>query len=402
MLPLDDTTGHTELGGTHTPPGSFMRRLRDNPQETVYRLAEDIGPRPPTSLGEARAAAYIDGRLRRAGMRVSADTFEASIAIGAEGLLVGMLAIVSVLLYYWFPYPALVFSLVAFGVAIAAVFRRGTPLLARRRPCQSVVATRAANDRPRRRLVLLAPLDTPPASERFERLLGGRIHMPIGRLIAISMLLLFEITGTLMVDRLWLYLSLIPFVYLMLSALVDGWALTASPTPGAISHAGALAVLLAACEALEEQEKTELWAVAIGATTAQAGLADMLRRYPFDQDTFFIGLEGIGDGELCYLSHEGWLLRQASDVLLAATIAEASIEIQAIIPARSYTATTTLAGRLLANGYRALTLTCLGSDGRVPRRAQPDDTADRTNSELLEKATRLVVEVIRRFDAMTE
>ncbi|MGB9632790.1 MAG: hypothetical protein ACPL8I_05650 [Chloroflexaceae bacterium] len=37
----------------------------------VAELAERIGPRRPTSAEEARAAAFVNGRLRRAGMGVA-------------------------------------------------------------------------------------------------------------------------------------------------------------------------------------------------------------------------------------------------------------------------------------------------------------------------------------------
>src|SRR5437899_8558299 len=81
-------------------PGQYLRRLREDPLDAVSRIAGEIGPRGATSLGEARAAAYLDGRLRRAGLRVSADSFRAPRSAGADGPLLALPALLSVVLYY--------------------------------------------------------------------------------------------------------------------------------------------------------------------------------------------------------------------------------------------------------------------------------------------------------------
>src|SRR6266536_3319559 len=73
-------------------PGSLLRRLREAPQDAVNRIAGEIGARRATSLGEAQAAAYLDGRLRRAGLRVSADAFRAPAGVGWDGLALALLA----------------------------------------------------------------------------------------------------------------------------------------------------------------------------------------------------------------------------------------------------------------------------------------------------------------------
>ena len=60
-------------GDADDRPRSLLRRLREDPTDAVNRIALEIGARRPTSLGEAQAAAYLDGRMRRAGLRVSAQ-----------------------------------------------------------------------------------------------------------------------------------------------------------------------------------------------------------------------------------------------------------------------------------------------------------------------------------------
>src|SRR5215212_8612405 len=104
-------------------PGSLLRRLRESPQDAVNRIAGDIGARRATSLGEAQAAAYLDGRLRRAGLRVSADAFRAPAGVGWDGLVLALLALVGVTLYYWVPLPSLALSVWNCAIALVAFLR---------------------------------------------------------------------------------------------------------------------------------------------------------------------------------------------------------------------------------------------------------------------------------------
>src|SRR5438552_9120006 len=92
-------------------PGQYLRRLREDPLDAVNRIAGEIGPRRATSLAEAQAAAYLDGRFRRAGLRVSVDPFRAASSVGGDGALLAVLALISVALYYWFPVPSLFLAL---------------------------------------------------------------------------------------------------------------------------------------------------------------------------------------------------------------------------------------------------------------------------------------------------
>jgi hypothetical protein len=383
-----------------------LRRLREDPLDAVSRIAGEIGPRRPTSLGEARAAAYLDGRLRRAGLRVSADPFHAPRSAGADGPLLALPALVSMALYYRLPVPSL--ALVLWGLAIAAalLWRPDAVVLARKRPSQNVIATRASSSAPRRRVVLLAPLDSPPAMSRPVRLLADDTRPQIGRVAAyglLTVLALLALPSNLSFElrrALWLA-QLLPTVYLLLLAVLDLWLLRAPTTPGAISHAGALAVLLASAEELSALERTELWAVAIGATSSGAGLADFLRRYPFDHEmTLFVEIAGIGAGNLSYVTREGVLRERPADARLL-QLAAAADAADPLIDAepRAYRRDRPLAARLLRAGRRALTIACLGPDGETPHRGSLDDTPAAIDGPTLDRAMRLVAGLVRQIDA---
>jgi len=380
--------------------------LREDPLDAVVRIAGEIGPRLPTSLGEARAAAYLDGRLRRAGLRVSADPFRAPQSGGADGLLLALPALVSVLLYYRLPLPSLFLAFWGLATTATLLWRPGVVLLVRRRPSQNVIATRAADTTPRRRVVLLAPLDSPPAMAPLVRLLVDDVRPQLGRIAAYALLALLALVALpnsmpFEVRRALWYGQFVPTIYLLLLAGLELWQLRAPATPGAANHAGALAVLLASAEELTVLERTELWAVGLGATSSGAGLADFLRRYPFDRDmTLFVGIEGIDAGNLCYVTREG-ILRECpadTELLQLAAAADAADPLINAEP-RPYRRERTIAARLRRRDQRALTITCLGADGETPNRGSAGDTPATIDPQILDRAMRLIVGLVRQIDA---
>jgi hypothetical protein len=383
-----------------------LRRLREDPLDATSRIAGEIGPRRPTSLGEARAAAYLDGRLRRAGLRVSADPFHAPRSAGADGPLLALPALVSVALYYRLPLPSLALALLGLALALALLWWPDAVVLARKRPSQNVIATRASSSAPRRRVVLLAPLDSPPAMSRLVRLLADDVRPQVGRAAAyglLTMLALLALPSNLSFEvrrALW-FAQFAPTAYLLLLAGIELWLLRAPTTPGAISHAGAVAVLLASAEELNALERTELWAVALGASHSGAGLADFLRRYPFDREmTLFIEIAGIGAGNLSYVTREGVLRERPADARLLQLVAAADAA-DPLIDAepRAYRRERTIAARLLRDGRRALTITCLSVDGETPHRASLDDTPAVVDGPTLDRAMRLVAGLVRQIDS---
>jgi len=385
-----------------------VRRLREDPLDVVGRIAGEIGPRRPTSLGEARAAAYLDGRLRRAGLRVSADPFRAPRSAGAAGPLLALPALISVALYYRLPLPSLALALWGLALAIVLLWWPDAVVLARKRPSQNVIATRASSSAPRRRVVLLASLDSPPEMSRLVRLLADDVRPEIGRATAyglLALLALLALPSDLSFElrrALWLA-QFVPTAYLLLLAVVDLWLLRAPTTPGAISHAGAVAVLLASAEELNALERTELWAVALGATGSGAGLADFLRRYPFDRETLFVEIAGIGAGNLSYVTREGVLRERPADARLL-QLAAAADAADPLIDAepRAYRRERTIGARLLRAGRRALTITCLDTDGETPHRGSLDDTPAAIDAPMLDRAMRLVAGLVRQIDAPRE
>lgn len=395
-----NVTGASETG---LQPGSLLRRLREEPRDAINRIAGEIGGRRATSLGEAQAAAYLDGRLRRAGLRVSAEGFRAPAGIGWDGVALALLTLASAILYYWLPLPSLALSAWNLGLAIAALLRPTTPLLTGKRPSQNVIATRALERPPRWRVVLLAPLDTPPATNHLARWLTAGTRPLLGRALACGLLLalaLLALFGPLEFRRLLWYAQFAPAIYLAVLAAIGMWQARAPATRGAANHAGALAALLESADTLSTLANTELWTVALGATDSGAGLADLLRRYPFDrQMTLFIAVESIGAGLLSYVTREGRLPQRTADQMLVRLVSETDAGDPLInIEPRPYYSEPTLTSALHRGQYRSLTIIGLDADGRPAQRGSLADTPENVEPEMVDRAVRLIVGVVKGID----
>jgi hypothetical protein len=383
------------------PRGGY-RRLREDPITTLQRIAGEIGPRAATSLAEAKAAAYLDGRLRRSGMHVSADTFAARDITGRDGLLLGGLALLTALLFPWQAWPSLLLALWTVCVALLLVRRLRAPLLGPIRGSQNVVAIRAASVRARWRVVLLAPLDSPPILGRIGQVLLGdraRTNGQVAACLALALLCLVGLLVPAWARSLIWYVQFGPVAFLLGTALIETLAARRERSRGAVSHAGALAALLAVAETTEAVDRVELWVVALGATVTSAGVADLLRRYPFDRDTtLFIGLEGIGAGSLCFVDGGDAPRGAPADALLVEAAHAAGSEAASEAGPRSYRGGWSLAGLLRARGFRSIAVMCLDASGRVTRRGAADDTPEQVEPVLLENAARLVGGIVRRLD----
>jgi hypothetical protein len=388
-------------------PGSLLARLREDPQNAVFRVAGDIGGRRATSLGEAQAAAYLDGRMRRAGLRVSADAFRAPTGPGWDGVVLALLAVAGVVLYYWLPLPSLALAACNLAIAMVGLLRPAAPLLGRKRPSQNVVATRALTSVPRWRVVLLAPIDSPPAVGRIVRLFTVAARSRVGRAAGCALLVLLAACAlpaiALELRRALWYTQMLAAAWLVFLAALDVWIMRAPATPGAVNHAGALAALLESADMLGSLEQTELWAVGLGATASGAGLVDLLRRYPFDRDsTMFVAIESIGGGRLSFVTREGWLPQRPADAELLRLAADADAA-DPLIDAepRLYRGEPTLARPLLQGGRRALPLIGLDANDRPALRGSPNDVPDQLDAQMLDRTIRLVVGLVKQIDKMS-
>lgn len=370
---------------------SLRRRLHEAPVDIAIRLVEHCGPRPATGLGEARAAAAIDGRLRRAGLHVAADIFTiASRMLWAQVATV-VIASLGIALYYWQPAVAILLFVIAFGLSISLWQALWPARLMTSTKSQNVVAVRPADKTQRQRIILLAALDSFLPSARLGQKLATLLHQAWLPALATALLILLASLGMLMPLRVWLFLMLLPLMLMLSSFGASVFDRYAVLSPGAVYHAGSLAVLLASSDSLDGLQSSELWAVALGASSMQAhGLQDLLKRYPFDQaTTLFIVLEGIGTGKLCYA------VNTAQHDHFNQRIAEALQSTQDLSLCQTQQG---LASALKQQGFACISLYAQDERGRRPLYASPHDTPERLDAEQLALATNFVVELVRRLD----
>jgi len=221
-------------------------------------------------------------------------------------------------------------GLVLVGAA-ALSFRReaagGGPVLSRvfpARDSQNVVA-RVGSTRPRRRVVLTAPLDAAPASALFagrlaERSAAARTGDRPPRGLAAPPVLLLDIALVVAAasalgaeSLLALGARTVAAAVLALGALASlRWA-SASASAGA-NDASGVAALLTAAEQLAAQlpPDVELWCAAVGAEhTGSRGMHALLEAHPEwrADNVAFVNFAWVGAGALHYLCSEGELER---------------------------------------------------------------------------------------------
>lgn len=377
--------------------------------KAFFHLTTTIGPRPATSLEEALAAAYIDGRFRHAGMQVSIDPFVTASVPPLTVPLLTLVCVVASVLVQWFPLFSLLLALWTFIAALIEL--AGFPLpgpMIRPRSSQNVVATRAAQSRtPTWRVVLLAALDTPRRAGAWWSEGTVRQTIPIRIAFASAAVLMLGLLGAWVgFDRVlsWpgqgdRHVNLAMLV-VILQAVIVGWLLlTLRPSPlhcdPVIGASGALAVLQRVPEHLPALQWVELWGVGVGATTVgPAGVDDLLARYPFPRtETMFLTLECIAGGVPVCVSHEGTLHRWRADPVLldlAEQLRATNTDAHPFI-IHPHPDPTTLTFPLHRRGFRVLAIRADGpSTTHVSTRAALQVT--------MEQTAQLVAELIRHLD----
>lgn len=175
---------------------------------------------------------------------------------------------------------------------------------------QNVVARIPSRGESRQRVVVLAHLDTNRCRAIWQsttvRRLRPLTYLTLGVLASQGVLYLIGArTGA---TWPW-WAGLIPTAYALGSIVALVQDDRTPYTPGAHDSAASVAVALELAARLVARplERTEVWLAFTGAEeTDHAGLHGLLRRDPSGlRDATFIGLEGVGSGEIVYLARHG-------------------------------------------------------------------------------------------------
>lgn len=377
--------------------------------EHVRALAGVIGPRPPASEAEGRAAAYVAEQLRALGIEpVREQAFTSAIPIGRTSLLLTTLMALGLVAGRGGRMAKL-----AGGAAVAscayALYRllRGSPLpltdLFPGQDSRNLIAHIPPVKRSRQFLFLTANLDSDRArvthveGAPLLRRAAGTGLIGLGALAGLSM-----IADSLIGQRKSSGTQTAAAFLSVVSAALLGYDEMQPPAVGANGNASGVAVLLGLAEALIEKplEHTEVVLLFTGAQEASAaGLNAYLRQFaPPRSDTWWIDVEMVGAGDLAYVAEGGVSLFTTYRPSPRITALAHEVAVQR--PELGVTPQTLdlMGGALpLVNaGYEAIAVTGYKAQG-TPSAASPDAT-DTVSAEVMARAQTYIGALIRAID----
>jgi hypothetical protein len=356
-------------------------------------LAEEIGPRRPTSIAEAAAAQSVTGALAEAGVDARLERFDGYSSFAWP---YGALAALSLAPA---PLPAVGAGLLALegGLTHAPL----SDALARRES-SNVVGLVESGGPAERTLCLVAHLDTSRSGLLFDPRLGPAVR----RLLAAQSAATFALAAAPLLRRLAAGRAALRASRALCAlglALLAERELRGVDVPGANDNAsGVGAVVELAGDVAATPLRTTRLAVLI-CGCEEAGLLGA-RAFLDAHDTrgwIFLNFDGVGcPATLRYLPREGIVRSWNADPGLIAVAERVRAERPelGLEPADAPIGLTYDATAVLARGGRALTLV-RGDGGRIPNYHRPSDTVANLDPDALARAVEVGRAMIARIDA---
>jgi len=378
----------------------------------LQTLAGEIGPRGTGTPGEEAAAEFVAGRLSALGLPVERETFQAVASQNAFPLAIDLVTLLAVPVY---ALGGAAGRWIGAGLALSTApllwqaIRTSNSLLRPLLPqvtSRNVVARIEPQGALSQRAVLLAHLDTNRCRIAWQSSAVGFVEpLTVLTLAVLAALGLLYLVGALLGGPGWvLWASLLPVGYII-GTVVTLWRDERTPySPGAHDNAASVAVALEVGARLAAQplDGTQVWLAFTGAEeTDHAGLYALLRQHGADlRAAAFIGLEGLGSGELVYLTRQGVCAHYSPDTELQALAADIAARRPELGVRVAQMTMEDEVGTLRRRGYRAICLA--GRDpatGTLPHWHRADDTAETVSGEFMERAVDLVVALLKDLDS---
>ena len=379
-------------------------------------LAEEIGPRGTGSRGEEAAADYVAGQLTQLGVLIERHSFRAVASQNAFPLAICAVALIAFTL---FPLDGQAGRWIAALLAVSTapllwntIRTSDSPLrfLLPKVTSRNVVARIEPAGEPRQHVVILAHLDT----NRCRLAWQSSAARSLERLTFLT-LAVFASLGAIYLVEAWLagsdgngrwawYFSFLPMAYVA-GMVITLWKDDRTPfSPGAHDNAASVAVALevGARLAASPLEQTQVWLAFTGAEeTDHAGLYTLLQKYDSTlRSAVFLGLEGLGSGELVYLTRQGLCSHYRPDKALEALAAGVSAARPELDVRAAEIIGEDETGTLRRAGYRALCIAGLDPATRtLPHWHRPDDTVDTLSEPFMERAASFILALLERIDA---
>lgn len=375
----------------------------------VRYLAEDIGPRAPTSRAEARAAGYAADVLRGSGLDARIEPFHGIRSFGHIYLpIVAAMAIDA--LWAWRRKASRPFGL-ALGIAAlgctwgenTARFRPVSRAIAAG-PSQNVVAVLPARVEARRKLVLVAHLDSSRSGLMFSRSMAPsfRRNALIGMTASFAMTLGWLLPTKL--RRVVAAMSASP-IFAHFASLIER-EVRGKDVHGANDNASGAAVVLSLAAHLSASglDHTEVWFVLTGCEESdRIGMQAFMDRNAKDlEDAWFIGFDTVGgrDTDVTWVTSSGLIEELKADRYLADLCARVAARNPDLAARPGTWRSAGLDTDIPAvRGLPVICLMALAQNGTLPDWHERTDTIEHLDPSAVERCLHFTMELVSAFDA---
>jgi hypothetical protein len=382
----------------------------DRLMEHIRVLCKELPPRQPTTIGERKAAEYVHGQVEKLGISSQIETFKGIPTLGLPGTIAALIGLLAIP-FGWTTFPlgrwiAGILLLVC-GATMYALYANLPPFfekLIARWDSWNVVGNLKPAGEPKWRIYLLGHLDA--NKQRF--LLptpNPRLLKPSQTLtIALPVFVGLSFWAETLFNWNLFWLQALAVGFLAISILMLWFDETQPTVEGANDNASAVSVLLSMAEALQAQplQNSEVILLFTGCEeVGHHGLIDYLRRYqPPAENAFWIDLELVGAGNLCYATRHGvtYLTEYCpgEEILrLAEKTAQAHPELG--VSGREMLILEEVA-TLRHAGQNALCLMGYDEKGYLPFWHRLNDRLENLNPETLQHAAQFTWELVQAID----
>jgi hypothetical protein len=215
---------------------------------------------------------------------------------------------------------------------------------------------------------------------------------------------LIYLTGAFLGGSLMLYwISFIPGIYILGTIITLYRDEKTLFSPGAHDNAASVAVVLEVAQRLSQEplNHTQIWLAFTGAEeTDHKGLKVILREYEAElKNAIFLDLEGVGSGDIVYLTRQGLCKHYYPDPDLLALVERTAKQLADLNIKGAQMLMEDEVRTLRNSKYRAICIA--GRDpqtGSLPHWHRSDDTIDTISTETLERATKFVVALLNEVE----
>ncbi|MFN2463850.1 MAG: M28 family metallopeptidase [Candidatus Dormibacteria bacterium] len=299
-----------------------------DPLDHIRHLSQTIGPRPSTGEGERLAAGYIGEQLAGFGYSIHQEAFRSP---GSFSQVYVPIYVLSLSGFVAFVLGSRGLALLLTGVALICFVGENTTalkLISALIPggrSMNVVARLAPRELPRRRLVLVAHMDSARSGLMWHPRLVRRFRLTFLLLAASLAALPLCVVGQAVTGRRFFLPLSLPFALIVAYALLllVHREIFFRHVDGANDNASGVAVMLSVAQALslDAPADTEVLAVATGCEEAGlVGMQSFLRKHRDEvARSWIINIDNVGAGDVHFTTREGMLLGYRTGRELGAT-----------------------------------------------------------------------------------